>query len=512
MLRLLIWILVIAMLITLAGSVIQGVKQVLNAIKDGIAGFFGGIAEGIGNFFRGLAGYNSTITYVAEEGLEPPESQRFKGGSYPKLSEETPVRAGHHFIGWTRVQGGNEPFYFSGTRTAQTFEGDTTLYACWEAHDPQNPHKLYGTNGSATGLLNIPYNVRQEHKYAMQESENGKIIRIFCTCGMELVDRNIGLDAFVNLLDEKNTSFDALKEDEQKKLKRAYVLYCTQDFAPAAINLITAFYGSIDLEKQKVDIALSDAETIVSTLKDAAEKGAKIMENKADHEKVLELKALHYEHNEKGETLAYVLRSMTTDPKHASCRKLVKETFDELVEKSETAANAIGVGRALFYGYDMLANNSEGVLDKTQSMVKAVHAVVAFMPYGGDYYDQLFGALEEGLVLYEKCVENRDSYYQLLDSYLEDKELLDGMPLTVIQVDHARNGVFEVEGRKSPTVMEVLDALIQPSSDPAAENIYKGLSEKEKTLVVWYLTMRLEYDFQQQYQISLAEYKAYFEQ
>lgn len=483
--------------------------------------------EAENTWLENALGYDMTITFQSNGGVGGPTYQRFKGGSHIKITDEKPTKEGYHFVGWTRLKDDNKPYYYAGLWTNQPFSQNTTLYACWEAYDKENPLSVqkdivetlnfggfFEFFGGSAGVQNVII----DHSYSYDIDE-GKIVRIHCDCGFELIDRDISLDNFVYIKSgEKNTTYDSLKQKKKAEYYKEWVLYRTQDFAPVAIALISSFYECFNSDSQDFDFdkselkshydsynydaALSSLGDFFDTLKEVSDFEAEFAKSKYAKENV-DLKFTYYDHNCNGQTIAQVLSQMRTEDVSKPYREFANEYFDTISKGSKYASTAIGIGRAIYYGYDAFGSDKI-VTERTLSMVKAIHAVVTFCPAVGDYYDNLFSTLEEGLELYDKCYKYQSSFYALLSEILEGTIDIEGINLSLLDVDQARIGNFD----GTPSVAEVLVYLIK-TAEGSEKNNYSLLSKDQKTLVIWYLTMRLEYDFYQEYGITLEDYKGY---
>ena len=449
--------------------------------------------------------YDCKITYVAVDGSNPPKAQKFKSGSNPTIADEKPTRPGYHFIGWSRVEK-KDPEVFPGEKTSMVLNQDTVLYACWEEFNPQSPNTI----SYRRGKMKL-FSSNDRHGYEYQETNHGLEVKIRCGCGLEVHQYNITLDAFVELLEEK--SFDQLSKKQQDTYKRRHVLYCAQHYAPAMINMIASFYNSMEISKGSVEASFSTASDILEVWKKGAEFDAKYAQ-KLYKQEFVDFKKDQLTNANSGETLSYLLHKMRTGEDYKEQRKLAKEFFGTMTDTLEKATNAVSVAQALFYFYDATSQDQQSPLTKTTSMVKSVQAIMSFCPYMGEYYEQLFTVLEEGLKLLKEYHQAVKNYEALLDSYFNDKTLLQDFVLTVDMVDQARHSDFSSyvpskgQPKPYPTAVEVMDALF--GGDPEKPiNKFTLMNSTEQTLVVWYLNMRLEHDFQSRFGISLETYASY---
>lgn len=541
----------------------EWVAEEIENAKNEVSGFFGGLAEDVTSLFPFGGKEDSTdgetdgseppptegrkvddtqvvITYNPNGGINGPTEQYCKKGAYPKITNEKPSREGYHFVGWTRLEGSTEPQFFAGTKAWCNFTQDTTLYACWEAYDASSPftvsaNKVETLNflGIAEEIFGISAGVKTitiEHNYHLDKVE-GKIIRIFCDCGFELIDRDISLDNFVFIKSNRSkTSYDSLKESKQADYYKDWVLYRTQDFAPMALNLIGSFYESFNTEVQTFDpnapeSTLSTEDNFDLLLASFSEFGKQLefaanfdlaYANSVYGQEFVDLKWTHYDDYD-GYKIAYLLREMKPDDTNALIRESKTEFFTQAANLGKATHLAFGFARAIYYGYDAFASD-EMVTSKTISMVKAVHTLVTLCPYVGTYYNQLLTTLEEGLELCDKCFKKMDSYHALLTEILEnsrtgkeDSWCIGNTSLTLLHIDQAKNNIFaenDPEFMDAPTVMKLLGELLS-YPDGTEMNNYSLLGKNQKTLVVWYLAMRLEYDFQNEYGITLEDYMEY---
>lgn len=516
-------------------DVTQAVNEIIDGIEeDGTPGIENvedetdGTDEEDGSWLDDLLGRDMTITFHPNGGLGGPEKQHFQEDSHVLIVDKKPTKEGYHFVGWTRLEGENEPEFFAGEWTSRPFSQDTNLYACWENYDANDPFTVHASTGETLnfgGVLELiggsagVKNITIEHNYHLTKEKKGKVIRIHCDCGFELLDRDLSKNIFVAIKSEgENKTYDSLKESRKEKYDRDYILYRTQDFAPVAIALISSFYESFEAASQdfnfdkaelssyydsyNYDAAISKLGDFFDTLEDVSDFEDKIAKIEYSPEYV-NLKFTYYDHNYKGQTIAQVLSQMRTEDISTPYREFANEYFGAISKGSNYASAAIGIGRAIFYGYNAF-DPDESVTERTLSMVKAIHATVAFCPVIGDYYDEQFSALEEKLKLYDKCLKYQRNFYALLNEILKGTQEIEEINLSLVDVDQARNGNFD----KAPSVMEVLGYLMI-TAEGMEQNNYSKLSKDQKTLVVWYLAMRLEYDFQQEYGIKLEDYKGY---
>lgn len=485
--------------------------------------------EAENTWWQNVLGYDMTVTFVPNGGMGGPTCQRFKGGSHVKITEEKPTRDGHHFVGWA-LEGSNEPQFFAGMKTWCAFSRDATLYACWEEYNPNDPftvHKSTGKSlnfggffesfGGSAGTYIFPI----KHDYHLTTQNRGKIIRIQCDCGLELIDRDISKDNFVNIKSNgENKTFDSLGESKKEEYNKEWILYRTQDFAPVVIALIASFYESFgaasqdfDFDKNEFisyynsydyDVAISGLSGLFDTLNKVSDFEAKVAKWEYAPEAET-LKFTYYDHNYKGQTIAQVLSEMRTEDISKPYREFANEYFTIISKGSKYASTAISICRAFYYAYNAFdSENNEILTERTLSMVKAIHAIVVYCPTVGKYYDKLFSTLEEGLELYEKCYKYQQNFYALLSEILVGTQDIEEINLSLLDVDQARIGNFD----DAPSVMEVLGYLSK-TTEGAEKNNYSRLSKNHKTLVIWYLTMRLEYDFQREYGIKLKDYQEY---
>jgi len=173
-----------------------------------------------------VLGNDAKITYDPTEGTGAPAEQWFKSGSNPKITAEKPTRAGYHFVGWTRLEGSGEPQFFAGKKTLFSFTQDTTLYACWEAYNPEDPFAVQACRGQTVNIFGGQSNFTVQHTYHKISENDGTVVRITCDCGFELVDRDISQDTFVNLVSNgKYQTFSALKDSQKEEYAKDYLRY-----------------------------------------------------------------------------------------------------------------------------------------------------------------------------------------------------------------------------------------------------------------------------------------------
>ena len=453
-----------------------------------------------------------------------------------KISDKIPTRSGYHFVGWTDSYNPdddglfaydakkfpkNRIKYLSGDRINSKEDNyilrDTTLYAVWQKHEEQwiaGEHDHYS-------------NLETYHKLEIKRENDDKTIRIFCKeCGFELIDRDISPENFVRIWRGNKTR--NLTNKEKKQLNREYILYRAQDFAPLALDLIGSFYKHIGEEIEINKSTLSDEEK-TKAAKECREKAlsgvkefGKMMKFAAD----FDLKYANseyskefsyfvqdqYEHYDEY-TIAYLLREQMPEDTDALLRQSKVKFFKTMETAGKGMIYASSFAQATFYGYDAFTSD-ELVSSKTVSLVKGIHALVGLCPYVGKYYDKLLIVLEEGLELYDECVKEKNSYFTFLDQILKDDAYtIPGTSLNMIDIDQARNDIFypnEHNKNGGPSVISIMESLMaNPGS--ADINTFSSLSLEDRTLVVWYLSMRLEYDFKTEFGITLSDYISYFE-
>ena len=88
-----------------------------------------------------------TVTYDANGGTDVPATQSYPADSSVVLSDSVPTRTGYRFLGWSQDPSATAPNYLPGS--TQTFGGDVTLYAVWEANQ-------YTISFNANGGTNPP--------------------------------------------------------------------------------------------------------------------------------------------------------------------------------------------------------------------------------------------------------------------------------------------------------------------------------------------------------------------
>ena len=460
-----------------------------------------------------------------------------------KISNTIPTRSGYHFVGWTDSYNpeddglwhydengipryslpGNIVKYYPGKKityaTEEMFTQDVTLYAVWQKPEygwDVKVHRNY-------------HELSTYHKLEIKRENDDKTIRIFCKeCGFELIDRDISPEDFLYIwCDNKEQSFNSLSKRKQKKCNREYILYRTQDFAPLALSLIGSFYDNIGKEIEINESSLSEQEK----QKAAEASRMKALDGFGDFGEMLEFAADfdlkyansqyakeptyfvpdQYEHYN-GYTTAYLLREQKPEDKDALLRQSKAKFFKTAENIGKGMTYGVAFAQATFYGYDAFTSD-ELASGKTVKLVKGIHTIVNLCPYVGDYYDKLLIVLEEGLELYDACVKEKNGYYTFLDQIMKDDQYtIPGTKLNMIDIDQARNNIFQPNDfnkNGGPSVISVLEWLL---SEPLGTgiNTYSSLSLEDKTLAVWYLSMRLEYDFQKEFGITLQQYIEYF--
>ena len=79
---------------------------------------------------------NYTLTYDANEGVNPPKSESYEQGSTAKVTNVEPTRRGYEFVGWALKESAENAEYHAGDEIKIT--KNITLYAVWKAETNHN--------------------------------------------------------------------------------------------------------------------------------------------------------------------------------------------------------------------------------------------------------------------------------------------------------------------------------------------------------------------------------------
>ena len=79
---------------------------------------------------------NYTLTYDANEGVNPPKSESYEQGSTAKVTNVEPTRRGYEFVGWALKENAENAEYHTGDEIKIT--KNITLYAVWKAETNHN--------------------------------------------------------------------------------------------------------------------------------------------------------------------------------------------------------------------------------------------------------------------------------------------------------------------------------------------------------------------------------------
>ena len=452
-------------------------------------------------------GLNGVITYVCPEAIDGPEEQAFKIGTSPKITSKRPTRDGYHFIGWTRIQGEKEPMFFSGVKSRVPLGQDTTFYACWEKYNPQDPFEVEFFSESKKNL----FDKGDIHEYKVKTEQNEKVVKIYCSCGLEVVDRKMTLDTFVQMAtDGKWTKFVHLRDSQKEKYKKQHVMYQVHDYGPAVISLIGSLYKGCDFSRiDNIRIHFDVLEEFFDTMELVSEVETAYGESKYLPE-VVQLKGNQWDHTAEGYTIEYVLRKYEASSFNREYRKGVTDCLSRAIDVNKYAGLVVGIIKGIHDFHFLMDNESAEMIDKLPIFTKTMSSIVAYLPTGGIYYGAMFDTLAEGLELYIKCKQYEDKIYALYDVEVDNCGDIFGGVLTTSDVEQARlKNFINDKGIELPTVAEVLDAAFVLQDDGTILNRFDLLSESEKKVVAWYLSMRMEYDFQRNYGLSLEEYSNY---
>lgn len=79
---------------------------------------------------------NYTLTYDANEGVNPPKSESYEQGSTAKVTNVEPTRRGYEFVGWALKENAENAEYHTGDEIKIT--KNITLYAVWKTETNHN--------------------------------------------------------------------------------------------------------------------------------------------------------------------------------------------------------------------------------------------------------------------------------------------------------------------------------------------------------------------------------------
>ena len=112
---------------------------------------------------------NYTLTYDANEGVNPPKSESYEQGSTAKVTNVEPTRRGYEFVGWALKESAENAEYHAGDEIKIT--KNITLYAVWKAETNHNWDAGEPTNGGAD--ISYPGREYCAHIYNKTNPANG---------------------------------------------------------------------------------------------------------------------------------------------------------------------------------------------------------------------------------------------------------------------------------------------------------------------------------------------------
>ncbi|MCQ2539125.1 MAG: hypothetical protein MJ114_01620, partial [Acetatifactor sp.] len=346
------------------------------------------------------------------------------------------------------------------------------------------------------------------HEYTVKQEK--QFVTITCSCGFEMSDRDITLDRFVNIWKNgEKTCYDELKDNKEKeKARKYYVLYRTQDYAPAVFG----FLGLLGTE-DNADEAWHKADDVISKTFDVMQNVAEVGLAYAESENIpdfVPLKFMYYEHSETGfdygETLAYILRKRGAMEKVDSNKFLQnasENVFNKITDSSKAVALAMTIARAAHYCNEM--KNEDNLIRKSETLLDSIQLITGFSPVGGKYFDAMLDLLKDGLVVAEKMQEKEKEYYDYIDQIIETAETGEIISATAgnagLTMNHVEQSGLGIFAQNAPAPMELI-ALVM-------ERNYATLSDVDRRMVCIYLTNRLKYEFKSQFNITISEYLKY---
>lgn len=342
------------------------------------------------------------IHYDANGGQYAPEDQPVSSDSQKGIyvTEEVPIRAGYHFMGWTDeydpekvvevlntgiMQDCNPVQYQPGDRIDGEYERiiteGITLYAVW------NERALYEENH-----MPQPYT----HRFTVRQEKSGRnptpYVTITCSCGMTVTDRDlleIDFLIYCRNMDQSMSISDA---------NRLYRLYLGQDIGPLALQFNTMAYDENILFEQ-ADLAFVEINTgKVKTEPDFTKFFAEL----SGHAKKLKRVAPTVE--------KYFIKVHSGKMDRKELEQMFKEVA--MGKKLDAAGKAFGLFRLLAASEKMLDADKD-IFARTVGMLEVVEAVASFTAFGKAVGD-VSEVLQEGLKLVEKCEKTRADYQDAL--------------------------------------------------------------------------------------------------
>ena len=457
------------------------------------------------------AGTNEIYLYydAGEGAYNVPQEQIIKLDDKEKqlISEVIPVKPGYHFLGWTRTYDGITkkpdffteeewaqlfvPHYFPGkkvsSKTGQEFKQDTVLYAVWvEAEKELNEE-------------NPLYELMKEHTIKVEQHKKTPLITIKCdcgTCGMTINDENISLEEFARYCNNSKKGMD------EAEIDRLYNLYRMQHLGFVALHLNGMFFEK-DPKKMDYEAVFSTVEEISGIMEEVTP----VVEKYARKQ--------------------YTGRSE---------KKLVEDIFEDISDTTgvvndaaEKVCFAISLFQAASTIHDMM-DGEEDLISRTVAMLDTVECVSSFL--GVDAIaSPVVDTLKEGMKLVEKCAENREKYYAVLEA---DKKagkypLLDDYPYLedVLNSKYVPQGLSELvftgtpgctcgssetcnfERKNNTGTMDGTYLHYLPDTFATIRAMKKSTIKpegKESELLMLYLAERSRHDFYQTFHMTLEEY------
>lgn len=480
------WLLALAVTLMLALCGCEGffeqqdkVQEGLLSISEGIESFVEEAGEDGKDIWYGISDFFSppddcyTVTFVTGEGEAVEPVQVAKGRKFE--ANDIPLRNNYHFIGWCADSEPTVDSEYYLQKQHYEIEGDLTLYAIWVSREDMLRYTNYEDDHPG-----IPWPVLREHTFKVSDEDN--VVRIICeceNCGLELVDRGIGMETFYQYCGYTEP-LDALTEEQQKDFYRKYALYTAREYGPGLVALTELFYADLP-DKDNLDAVdwldpLSEYLEIVGS--------------------VSEWDGLYGLLESDGKTMSDAVKNRIT----------AENFFNNLGADTEKGTKAIALVRACCY-FSGAVDGQRGIADQTVNMLKALEVALSYTPTGG-YYSKLLEVLQEGVTLWDECVEHEQELYKVLDACLDqvdhgaNKDLMYYIHSDYVTVlDEARNNVF---GPHAPSALEVIARVMEDFDQ------YRRLSNGERALVNYYITQYLDYHFQSRTGITLEEYIVYW--
>ena len=437
-----------------------------------------------------------TISYDANGGYNTPEAHTVLKNGFQFLSKDVPVRPGYHFMGWSINPNDVITYHHPGkpydSDTGLKAVSNTTLYAIWKAYSSTfEPEHKYTIEQLGDRVSSIEY-------------RRSPLVRITCSCGLTITDKDLSLDEFrklyVSFIDEP------VKKPNENEIKRLYLLYLAQYVGPLALELNTSFYQ---------DTTSADYYNLINSWFDTINARA------ISIDKTKILFASDYERYK------HLLTGETKKIKGFIC------TLGDVTTKASTTVTILQAANAI----QKMSDSEDGVLNQTIGMLDMIDCLCSLLSpkelkglYLSELVRPITDTLRAGIKLIGKCAEYQEKYHERLHfayayakgekeaQYLDHvfagsvvstviDELINGTPIGCHHspTDEARSGCRFYSGaalRGAPTVYEIFSNM---SSWPSLNSNWT-IEDEEKEIILFYLAERSRHELFELTGLTLEQY------